>query len=193
MLWVVRPVKVKWPCELHSGTLNLIWLSVFEIRWVSSTLMLYLLYRSEALGANIHIHSILPIPNSIIVNTHRQRENPKWLHNASAHNCSWALYNWKSFVEVSWGIIIQAMHMSGFTKIYMQWSRTFTFYWILDLHLNFATDVDSNIVDLMYRVRLLGMRSSVLTAARTHCLCTGEKNKDFHLNNHFVKTAVYFK
>lgn len=45
------------------------------MRCVSSTLMPYLLYRSEALEANIHIHSILP--NSIIVNTCRQRENPK--------------------------------------------------------------------------------------------------------------------
>lgn len=116
---------------------------------------------------------------------------PKALHNASAHNCGWALYNWKSFVYVSWGIIIQALHMDDLTKIYMQWSRTFTFYWILDSHFDFATDVDSNIVDLINRVCLPGMCSSVLTAARTRCLRTEEK--DFDSNSHFVKTAVYFK
>lgn len=120
MLWVVWPVKVK--CGVVCDPVNFIhelWISfdwVFlRCAWSHQLQCLVLctgLRRWEQTFTSTHNTT-----KFYFMWTLEYKERTQRLHNASAHNCDWALYNWKSFVYVSWGINIQALHMGGLTKI----------------------------------------------------------------------------
>lgn len=113
---------------------------------VISTSLLYSLCRFKALGANIHIH-LWCYQIIFHVSTRRQRKNSN-------------PYITIGPITLTEPPIIEPLCLSFLRHNHSHATHapsTLTEYWILDPYLDFTTDVDSNIVDLIYCVRLPGM------------------------------------